>query len=114
MTIKWRLVKTPDGWIGLIELPTDWRVPPGLSGVGLKGKGRTKAQALGRAAAGAEKIEALMADHPELAAILPPGTPLALKAIKGIAKSAAAGRISEALSHHTGPAIKRLGKALHL
>jgi hypothetical protein len=114
MTIKWRLVKTKTGWVGLIELPTDWRVPPGIASVGLKGVGKTKSQALGRAAAGAEKIEQLMADHPELAAILPPGAPLALKAIKGIAKSAAAGRLAEALSHHTGPAIKRLGKALHL
>lgn len=112
MNIKWRLDKTPTGWVGMLVIPTDETLPPGISGVGVMGKGKTKAQALGRAAIAAGKIETLMAEHPELQAIMPPGAPLALKAITGIAKSAMAGRIEEGLKHKTGPAIKRLMKVL--
>lgn len=114
MNIQWKLIKTPDGWQGMIVIPTNPNLPPGVAGVGVHGKGKTPAQALGRAGLAAQKVEQLMADHPELAAILPPGAPLALKAITGLAKAASAGRLKEAMSHVKGPAIKRLGKALGL
>ena len=114
MNIKWKLMRTPDGWAGMLIIPTDPKQPPGISGVGVHGKGKTPAQAMGRAGVAAQKVEALMAAHPELAAILPPGAPLAIKAITGLAKAASVGRLKEAMSHVKGPAIKRLGKALGL
>lgn len=120
MMIKWKLTKSADGWEGSIEIPIE--IPgtlaaPGarrVSGIAVKAKAKDKAVALGKAATVAKMIEGQMAAHPELAAILPPGTGLALQAISGIAKSALAGKLESALARHTGPAIKRLGKALRL
>lgn len=110
--IKWTLTRTRDGgWIGCIYLPFDSTAMPHLP---IPVKARDHAVALTRAATVATKVQEALAQHPELQAILPPGTGLALSAIKGLSKSALAGKLSEALSKHSGPGIRRLGKVLGL
>lgn len=115
MKVTWQLKRDGDGWTGIIDIPINPSAMPGGGALRLSAKGQpTKAQALGKAATAGKLIEAQMAAHPELAALLPPGTALALTAMSGIAKSAAVGKLEEALSHHAGPAMKRLGKVLGL
>jgi len=113
MKVTWKLRRDGDGWCGEISIPYDPSVMPGGGGMVVRAQAQpTKAHALGKAATAAKLIEQQMQEHPALAALLPPGTGLALTAMSGIAKSAMAGRLEEALSHHAGPAIKRLGKVL--
>lgn len=114
--VAWNLCRAPEGgWHGFVTLGVDDDEMPGVRAIRFKGHDHhDKAVALAKAAAAATKVQALLAEHPELAAILPPGTPLALKVITGISKSAIAGRLEEALEHHMSPAIRRLGKALRL
>lgn len=111
MNYRWSLTRTPSGWRGCVEIVLG-KVPH--EAIAVIGEAEDKAVALAKAAAVARKLQEELAAHPALAAILPPGTGLALTAINGLAKAAIAGKLEEALSHHVGPAIHRLGRALHL
>lgn len=113
--VSWDLRRGSDGWHGFVTLGVDEDELPGVRGMRFHGHDhKDKAVALAKAAAAAGQVQALLLAHPELQAILPPGTPLALKVLTGVAKSALAGRLEEALEHHMSPAIRRLGKALRL
>jgi len=110
---KWYLKKLPGGgWEGCVSIPLRDGAVENLKCLDVIGEADDKAVALAKAAAVARMVQDQLAAHPALAAILPPGTGLALQAINGIAKSAIAGKLEEALSHHVGPAIHRLGRAL--
>jgi hypothetical protein len=53
-------------------------------------------------------------ENPALLALLPPGAGPALMATTALAKAAKAGQLDDAVRKFTGPAMKRLGKALGL
>ena len=115
MKVTWQLRRDGDGWSGVVNIPINPAAMPGGGVISVASKAQpTKAAALGKAATAAKMVEDQMAKHPALAALLPPGTGLALHAMSGIAKSAVAGKLEKALSKHAGPAIKRLGKVLGL
>ena len=102
MNIRWQLQRASNGWEGTIIIPA------GIASCHVKAKGKSKAEALSRAAALADSISA----NPILAAVLPPQAALALKATKALAKSAAAGQLVSAAKTFVGPGMKRLGKVL--
>jgi len=116
MSVQWTMQKLPTGnWAGMITLVPDCNgqgalartVRQGLP-IKLVAKSRTKAGALAKAAAYAERI----ANNPILAAALPPGTGQALKVISVLAKSAAAGKLEKVAKKLTGRGAKKLYKAL--
>lgn len=74
----------------------------------LVAKSRTRAGALAKASAFAQKIAA----NPLLAAALPPGTSKALAVISALSKSAAAGKLEAASKKIVGRGAKRLVAAL--
>ena len=110
MNVKWHLKPIPGGgWAGMLEIPLD---PAGAVAGGGRvvavAKGANKAEALTKAGAIADKIM----ENPVVAALMPPQAALAVKAIKVLSKSAAAGKLADAAKKFTGPAMGRLKKAL--
>jgi hypothetical protein len=77
-------------------------IPLPVAPVTVTTRGRSKKQALARAAAAANSI----ASNPLLAAVLPPGTPTAVKAITALATD------PSSITRFAGPGAKRLAKAL--
>ncbi len=71
-------------------------------------RSRTKAGALAKASAFADKI----ASNPLLAAALPPGTGQAIKVISALSRSAAAGKLEKVSKKLVGKGARRLKKAL--
>lgn len=76
-------------------------IPAGLSPVEIKTDGRNINEAVARAASAATAI----VESPVLSAVLPPGSALAIKAIKHLATSK---NVRQAMSKITGPGAKRL------
>ncbi len=114
--ISWTMKKLPQGgYAGMITLVpiADGRgamartVRRGRP-IKLVATSKTKAGALAKASAFAEKLAA----NPLLSAVLPPGTGVALKAVSYLSRSAAAGKLSKAARKVTGKGAKRLFKAL--
>lgn len=113
MQVKWKLAPDPTvkgGWVGVVELPLHPGAVNGGGRVVAMAKGGDKATALGKAAVVAKQIT----DNPIVAALMPPQAALAVKAISALSKSAAAGKLAEAASKFTGPAMSRLSKVLGL
>jgi hypothetical protein len=111
MNIKWRL--QPDGkggFVGSIEIPLNPGAVNGGGRVVAMAKGGDKATALGKAAVIAKQIT----ENPIVAALMPPQAAVAVKAISALSKSAAVGKLAEAASKFTGPAMKRLSNVLGL
>lgn len=95
--VTWKLKPSAGGgYEGEIVIPLP------VAPVKVATRGRNKKEALARAAAAANSI----ASNPLLAAVLPPGTPLAVKAITELSKDPAA------IARFAGPGAKRLVKAL--
>lgn len=109
MNVKWHLKPIAGGgWAGMIELPLDGGQVAGGGRVVAAAKGANKAEALTKAGAIADKIM----ENPVVAALMPPQAAIAVKAIKVLSKSAAAGKLADAAAKFTGPAMGRLKKAL--
>jgi len=110
--IQWSLRKLPGGdYAGLITLVPTAPLPSGHPAgkpIRLIAKSKTKAGALAKAAAVAEK----MAKNPLLAAVLPPGTGAAISAVSKLSQSAAAGKLEKVAKKYVGKGAKRLFKAL--
>jgi len=97
----------PDLYEGTLVVPAGRYKQLHAKGVGVK-----KADAIARAGAMAESI----AENPLLAAVLPPGTGVAVKAASEIASAVASGKASAVagvLGKYTGDGAKRLAKWLH-
>lgn len=98
--VKWTMKKLPDGrWSGTVQLPLNF----GMTPVRVKATSSDGAAAVRKAASLASKV----AENPLLAAIMPPGTPNAIKAIDAIADKGPA-----VLKKFAGPGVKRVKKAL--
>jgi len=116
MSVQWTMQKLPSGdWAGMITLVPTSNGQGAMARTLRRGrpikmvaKSRTRAGALAKASAYAERI----ANNPILAAALPPGTGQAIKVISVLAKSAAAGKLEKAAKKLTGRGAKRLVKAL--
>lgn len=109
MNVKWRLAPIAGGgWAGVIEIPIDAGQVAGGGRVLATAKAQDKATALAKAGSIADKV----LENPLVAAIMPPQAALAVKAIKVLSKSAAAGQLADAAAKFAGPGMKRLGKAL--
>lgn len=95
----WKVRRTPDGWRADIEFR--------LAGLGcaVGADGPSQRQALARAAAIANQL----AQSPILAAVAPPGTAAAVKAISALAKSR---DVRAALSRFRGPGARRLARSI--
>lgn len=97
--VKWNLRPSAGGgYEGEIVIP----MPVSAAPVKVSTRGRSKQQALQRAAAAANSI----VSNPLLSAVLPPGTGVAVKAITSLATDPAA------ITRFAGPGAKRLVKAL--
>jgi hypothetical protein len=109
--IKFKMRRTPQGFDGMIVVPHGaCRLPSGTTQPGplaVKASSKNPAAALAKAANVADAI----ASNPMLAAVMPPGTAVALKATKFLASSAAAGKLGSALKRVSGPGAKRLVSA---
>jgi hypothetical protein len=96
----------PNGYIAIIQFP----IASGMGAVGEPGAvimgGDNPRQALARAAVLADQIT----NSPIFAAVAPPGTAAAIKAIKALAKSTDARRL---LRRFAGPGAERLARTLH-
>lgn len=116
MSVQWTMEKLPSGsWAGMITLVPSGDAQGAMARTVRRGqpiklvaKSRTRAGALAKASAYAERI----ANNPILAAALPPGTGKAIKIISVLAKSAAAGKLEKAAKRLTGKGARRLVKAL--
>ena len=97
----------PDLWEGTLVVPTGKYRQVHVKGVGAK-----KSDAIARAGEMAQAI----AKNPVLAAVLPPGSGVAVKAATEIARAVASGKASAVagvLGTYTGDGAKRLAKWLH-
>ena len=116
MSVQWTMEKLPSGgWAGMITLiPTSngqgamARTIRRGQPIRMVARSRTRAGALAKASAYAERI----ANNPILAAALPPGTGQAIKVISVLARSAAAGKLASVAKKLKGKGAKRLIKAL--
>lgn len=110
MKISWKLKRTaPNQYQGIVILPL--AAIPGKRAAGplaIKATGSSAASALSKAANIADRI----ASNPIIASVLPPGSSVALKATKYLAKAAKVGKLADAASKVVGPGAKRLLKAL--
>lgn len=109
MNVKWSL--KPDGsggWAGQIDIPLNPGAIPGGGALVATAKGADKANALAKASAVADQIMG----NPVVAALMPPQAALAVKAIKVLSKSAAAGKLVDVAKKFKGPAMRRLSKVL--
>jgi len=98
---KWIVRRRGDHYEGTIVFPA------GLSPVAVTTKGRSKREAISRAASVAKAIS----QNPIVASVLPPGTPLAIEAISRLAK---AKDVGAELARYTGDGARRLAAALGL
>ena len=109
--VQWRARKLPDGsWEGMVSF-----VPIANAGkfragkiVKLSAKASTQAKALKKASSVADMITS----NPILKAALPPGSGVAIKAIKHLSKAAIKGKLKKAAKKIVGKGAKRLAKAL--
>jgi len=114
MQIRWKFRRTPDGYEGTVSID----VNPGSIGgddghISASMRAKTKAKALGKAAIVAEQMLEQMEANPITRAFLPPGTGLALRSIKAVAKSGAIGKARQAVEHMGGhPQLRRLANIL--
>jgi len=110
--IQWNTRTMPDGSKqGMITIVPTGMLPTGHPAgqpIRFRATSKTKAGALLKAASVAQMI----ANNPLMAAVLPPGTGAALKAVSALAKSAAAGKLEKAAKKYGGKGAKRLVKAL--
>lgn len=96
---KWIVRRRGDHYEGTIVFPA------GLAPVAVTTKGRSKSEAIARAATVAQAI----VKNPIVAAVLPPGTGLAVEAISRIAK---AKDVRAEVARYTGDGARRLAAAL--
>jgi len=115
--IRWSMRRLPDGhYEGAVSFtPAATVTYPGARGalrkgkrVTLKAQGSSPGTALAKAASVADKI----LDNPVLRSALPPGSSTAIKAVKYLSKSAAAGKLKSAAKKVVGKGAKRLFKTL--
>lgn len=99
----WRIRRLPTGeWVAMIR----FRTGDGPYGVAtVSGMGAGQSEAITRAAVLANQI----ASNPVFAAVAPPGTAAAIKAISAIAKSK---DVQRTLAKFAGPGARRLAKAI--
>jgi len=90
------------GWQGEIVLPC------GPAAVTSRAKARTKAGAMKKTAALAERV---LAD-PMLAQVIPPQAQLAIRGAKMLAQAAQAGQLKDIVGKLKNPALKKIGKSL--
>lgn len=110
--IRWTIRTLPSGdKEGMVTLYPTAALPsghPAGAPIRFRATSKTKAGALAKAASVAQMIAA----NPLMAAVLPPGTGSALKAVVALSKSAAAGKLRKAAKKYSGKGAKRLIKAL--
>jgi hypothetical protein len=106
--VKWSFRKINGGWEGVVDIPMLPGVVQGGGKLLTVARGQDKATALAKASAVADKVM----ENPIVQALMPPQAALAVKAIKVLSKGAAAGQLADVAKKFTGPAMKRLGKAL--
>lgn len=98
----WKIRRTPDGHVAIVR----FRTGDGPNGIAtVSAIGADEGDALARAAVLAKQIT----ESPIFAAVAPPGTAAAIKAISAIAKSK---DVRAALSRYAGPGARRLASAL--
>jgi hypothetical protein len=106
--IAFKMRRTPEGFDGMIVVPHGvCRLPTGEAMPGplaVKASSKSPTNALAKAA----NVADALASNPVLAAVMPPGTAVALKATKFLANSAAAGKLGSALKKVSGPGAARL------
>jgi hypothetical protein len=82
---------------------------------GVIGYGETKADALHTAASIASDLHGVLQEHPELNAVLPPGTGLALTGLAAASKALASGKTADDVARAVGPNTARVvGRLLSL
>lgn len=82
---------------------------------GVIGYGDSKADALHTAAGIAADLHGVLQEHPELQAVLPPGTALGLQAISAASKALASGHTIDDVRRVVGPSTARVvGRLLSL
>lgn len=96
--VNYKIRKLADGRVEATLI-----IPAGLAPVEVKTQGRSAQEAVARAASAVTAI----VESPVLQAVLPPGSSLAIAAIKKLATSK---DIRGALSQFAGPGAKRLAK----
>lgn len=95
--VTWSFKPSPKGgWEGIVEIPFP------AAPVKVSTRARTKQDAINRAATAAKQI----VSNPLLAAVLPPGSGVAVEAITKLATD------PSAITRFAGPGAKRLVKAL--
>lgn len=98
----WKIRRVPDGYVAIVRFRTG-DGPSGIASVSALGAG--EADALKRAALLAEQIS----QSPIFAAVAPPGTAAAIKAISAIAKSP---DVKATMRKYVGPGARRLARAI--
>ena len=115
--IHWSMRQLPSGdYQGMIAfVPGQSIAVPGFAKsfpkgkpIKLKASGKTKAQALAKAAS----VAKMVMDNPILKDVMPPGSHTALAAVEYLSKSASAGKLASAAKKFTGAGAKRLIKGL--
>lgn len=82
---------------------------------GVIGYGGSQADALHTAAAIASDLHGVLAEHPELQAVLPPGTAIGLQAISAASKALSKGHTIDDVAKVVGPNTARVvGRLLSL
>lgn len=99
---SWKIRRVPDGYVAIVRFRTG-DGPNGIATVSAIGGGEQ--DALKRAAILAEQIT----QSPIFAAVAPPGTRAAIKAISEIAKSK---DVRKAMRKYVGPGARRLARAI--
>ena len=99
MLIQWKVRRISDGWEGEVTLPGK---------IAMKAPGKTKAEAVARAAGLAQKI----ASDPIIASLLPPQAKIGLKALSLISVAAKTGQVKALASKFKSPKLKKLALSL--
>jgi len=113
MMVHWTLRRTSYGYVGKILIEIN---PGAVEGGGHiaavahtegPATGKTRAHAVAKTAIVAERVVEQLEANPITAALLPPGTGLALAGIKAIAKGGALGQAQDAVNQIGGSAAMR-------
>lgn len=118
--IRFKVQRMPDGWVGIVELPTmpGSKLPYGLptkqgalpgSPVSLvKVKAKSPSATKGGAILNAASAAVSLLDNPTVKALLPPGVGPALSAVKAIASNKALGKLAKQGGKAAFSAISKL------
>ena len=112
-TVYWSLKRTAGGWEGHIVVHLNPGVVEGGGNHKTSARGKTRAEAIGKAAISAERIVNAVEQDPIARLLLPPGAVPAIEGIKAIAKAHPVGRAMEAVEALGGnPTYRKLASIL--